>query len=291
MCDVTEPVIFQTDDGWKCEVNPRLERTLISSYRHKHKWKQEDDMSRAKQQRYAGKKEGCFDGSKTSAKRIILRCPVDDLCPYIWTKRLQARPNSPIETISSQEQCSTEEDYKISDAPMWSLTRETTKATWRQRKVSNYRHFCYLDCTPTNIYIYKQVMPNMMVTYMSSIKAVAAREFLAKFKKEKCVPVMEEFLAVRNYLLVMICVSNGSRAGTLLMLSNKHVFGRGRLCYSICSLYVSLSALHLLDICPNVVPEMWFPKILTTKTISNFIQWLITQSGKHITRCKELKRK
>jgi len=63
----------------------------------------------------------------------------------------------------------------------------------------------------------------MMATYMANIKAVAAREFLAKFKKEKCVPVMEEFLAVRNYLLVMICVSNGSRAGAMLILSHKHV--------------------------------------------------------------------
>jgi len=99
------------------------------------------------------------------------------------------------------------------------------------------------DVKPKQRISEKQVVPNIMATYMSSIKAVAAREFLAKFKKEKCVPVMDDFIAVRNYILVMICVSNGSRAGTLLMLSHKHVkrvqtSTDGQMVFSVCFRYI-----------------------------------------------------
>jgi len=69
----------------KCPMCLQKQMYLLSHLKNKHKWRHQDAVTFTKHQWFPFYYGSCFEDSNTSATDIILKCPVDDLCPYIGT--------------------------------------------------------------------------------------------------------------------------------------------------------------------------------------------------------------
>lgn len=107
------------------------------------------------------------------------------------------------------------------------------------------------------------VTPQMMSEYMTSAKSVMVTKVINEQPKVRLVPTMEEFVSLRNFLIVNIILTNGSRAGGIIQMLHNHVItgkktSHDQNIYSVCFIinftqFVNFSQFKIIYICVAIV--------------------------------------